>query len=166
MEERSSPTRPSDFKVGSHEAQTSNREILNRTNEKAQANVTGAEVHKQNLLSDEKIVEPAPAESTWTTKADDGVKLRMGSSGATSRVPRTVVQILERAVRVAPNRVALSVKRNGEWVKWNYQEYYGAVRCAAKSFIKVCSSVMFLYLLLVWSSCLVSVNEIDPLQTR
>lgn len=164
MEERSSPTRPSDFKVGAHEAQTSNREILNRTNEKAQANVTGAEVHKQNLFSDEKIVEPAPAESTWTTKADDGVKLRMGSSGATSRVPRTVVQILERAVRVAPNRVALSVKRNGEWVKWNYQEYYGAVRCAAKSFIKVCSSVMLL--LLVWSSCLVSVNEIDPLQTR
>ncbi|XP_067017003.1 long-chain-fatty-acid--CoA ligase ACSBG2-like [Acropora muricata] len=137
MEERSSPTRPSDFKVGSHEAQTSNREIFNRTNEKAQPNVSGAEVHKQNLFSDEKIVEPAPAESTWTTKADDGVKLRMGSSGATSRVPRTVVQKLERAVRVAPKRVALSVKRNGEWVQWNYQEYYGAVRCAAKSFIKL-----------------------------
>lgn len=137
MEESSSPT--SDFKVGTHEGKTSNRGIFNRTNQKVEPNVSGAEVHKQNLFSDEKIVEPAPTESTWTTKADDAVKLSMRSSRATSRVLRTVVQLLERAVRIAPNRVALSVKRNEEWVKWNYQEYYDAVRCAAKSFIKVCN---------------------------
>lgn len=148
MEESSSPSGPSDFTVGTDERQTSNREISNHTNEEVRPNVSGAEVHKQSVSSDKKIVEPAPAESTWTTKADDAVKLSMGSSGATSRVPRTVVQILEGAVRVAPNRVALSVKRNGEWVKWTYQEYYDAVRCAAKSFIKVRSQCSFIC---IWS---------------
>lgn len=100
--------------------------------------------HHQNggaksSLGDEEIVKPAPADSWWTVKGDGAVNLLTESSGSRSRVPITVVQGLQRAVRVAPSRVALAVKRNGEWVKWTYQEYYDSVRSAAKSFIKVCS---------------------------
>ena len=86
----------------------------------------------------EEEVKPAPAESLWTVQADGAVKLLMGSTESTSRVPMTVVQGLQRAVRIASSRVALAVKRNGEWVKWTYREYYESVRSAAKSFIKVC----------------------------
>lgn len=91
-------------------------------------------------LGEEAIVEPAPAESTWTVEPDGAVKLLLGSTKSASRTPRTVVQCLQRAVRTAPNRTALAVKRNNEWVKWTYTEYYEHVRSAAKSFIKVCES--------------------------
>ena len=88
----------------------------------------------------EGIVKPAPPESSWTVQANGAVKLALGSTESTSRTPMTVVQGLQRAVRLAPNRTALAVKRNDEWVKWTYTEYYEAVRSAAKSFIKVCNS--------------------------
>lgn len=90
------------------------------------------------LFGDEVIVKPAPAESAWTVEPDGAVELLLGTTESTSRTPITVVQGLQRAVRAAPNRTALAVKRNNEWVKWTYLEYYESVRAAAKSFIKVC----------------------------
>ena len=113
-----------------------------------QQNTNGIEEHRnghhqnggaKSSLGDEEEVKPAPAESSWTVQADGTVKLLMGSTESTSRVPMTVVQGLQRAVRIASSRVALAVKRNGEWVKWTYSEYYESVRSAAKSFIKVCA---------------------------
>ena len=95
----------------------------------------------KSSLGEEGIVKPAPADSSWTIQPDGAVKLLLGSTESTSRTPRTIVQSLQRAVRVAPNRTALAVKRNSEWVKWTYNEYYDSVRSAAKSFIKVCESV-------------------------
>ena len=29
----------------------------------------------------------------------------------------------------------MAVKRNGEWIKWNYEEYYEQSKIAAKAFI-------------------------------
>ena len=92
----------------------------------------------KSALGDDGIVKLAPAESSWTVQANGAVKLLLGSTESTSRTPMTVVQSLQRAVKLAPTRTALAVKRNNEWVKWTYTEYYDAVRSAAKSFIKVC----------------------------
>lgn len=88
-------------------------------------------------IGDEEIVKLAPTESTWTVQAEGAVKLLLGSTGSTSRTPVTVVQSVQRAVRHAPTRTALAVKRNDEWVKWTYAEYYESIQAAAKSFLKL-----------------------------
>ncbi|XP_033749822.1 long-chain-fatty-acid--CoA ligase ACSBG2-like [Pecten maximus] len=36
-----------------------------------------------------------------------------------------------------PNGLAVAVKRDGDWKKWTYQQYYDDVRKAAKAFIKL-----------------------------
>ena len=125
-----------------------NGEVAASPEKVARQNSSGKEeVHKNGHQNggakthgDEKIVKLAPSESTWTVQADGAVNLLTGSSESTSRVPLTVVQSLQRAVRLASSRVALAVKRNDEWVKWTYGEYYESVRTAAKSFIKVCET--------------------------
>lgn len=123
-----------------------NGEVGSSPEKVVQDNAKGIEQHRnghhqnegaKSSLGDEEIVKPAPADSWWTVQGDGAVNLLTESSGSRSRVPITVVQGLQRAVRVAPSRVALAVKRNGEWVKWTYQEYYDSVRSAAKSFIKL-----------------------------
>lgn len=130
-----------------------NGEVGSSPEKVVQENAKGIEQHRnghqnggaKSSLGDEEIVKPAPSDSWWTVQGDGAVNLLTESSGSRSRVPITVVQGLQRAVRVAPSRVALAVKRNGEWVKWTYQEYYDSVRSAAKSFIKVCS-ITLIYL--------------------
>ncbi|KAL9986588.1 hypothetical protein ACROYT_G000756 [Oculina patagonica] len=127
------------------EDMASNGEISTSPEKGAQQNGNGVDEHKnghqnggaKTSLGEEGLVKPAPAESSWTIQPDGAVKLLLGSTESTSRSPRTIVQLLQRAVRTAPNRTALGVKRNNEWVKWTYTEYYEAVRSAAKSFIKL-----------------------------
>ena len=132
------------------EDKESNGEISSSLEKTLQPNGNGIEERKDDhpngdakstLGDDEGIVKPAPSESSWTVQANGVVKLLLGSTESTSRTPMTVVQGLQRAVKLAPNRTALAVKRNNEWVKWTYTEYYEAVRSAAKSFIKVCNNV-------------------------
>lgn len=120
----------------------SNGEVSSSSVKQTQPVVNGSNGDYQNGVAkgspgDDGIVKPAPAESTWTVKADGAVQLLMGSSEITSRVPITVVQALQAAVRVSPQRVALGVKRNGDWVKWTYKEYYDSVCTAGKAFIKL-----------------------------
>ncbi|XP_068722136.1 long-chain-fatty-acid--CoA ligase ACSBG2-like isoform X1 [Montipora capricornis] len=141
MEGSSSISKVTDLQTGgslqySDKDQRPNGEISVNSKEEVNHNISGVE-KKVEVLTKQETVKPAPAENFWTTKSDGAVKLRMGSSGRKSIVPRTVVQLFEQAVRVAPNRVALAVKRSGEWVKWTYQEYYESTRCAAKSLIKL-----------------------------
>ena len=83
------------------------------------------------------IVPVAPADSLTTTAASGAVLIRQTSAGDSSLQPITVVQHLERAVHLAGNRIALGVKRDGEWQRLTYTEYYEHVRTAAKAFIKV-----------------------------
>lgn len=133
------------------EDRASNGEISSSLEKTLQPNGNGIEERKDDhpngdakstLVDDEGIVKPAPAESSWTVQPNGAVKLLLGSTESTSRTPMTVVQSLQRAVRLAPTRTALAVKRNNEWVKWTYTEYYEAARSAAKSFIKVCKCLV------------------------
>ena len=130
---------------------TSNGEISGSLEKTLQQNGNGSEERRDDhpngdaksaLGGDKGIVKPAPAESLWTVQANGVVKLLLGSTESTSRTPMTVVQGLQRAVRLASTRTALAVKRNNEWVKWTYTEYYQAVCSAAKSFIKVCKCLV------------------------
>ena len=122
-----------------------NGEVSGSSGKEVQQNSNGIEGNmnghqngdSKSPVGNEEIVKLAPAESTWTVQAEGAVKLLMGSTGSRSCTPLTVVQCVERAVRHAPTRTALAVKRNGEWLKWTYAEYYESIRAAAKSFIKV-----------------------------
>jgi long-subunit acyl-CoA synthetase (AMP-forming) len=78
-----------------------------------------------------------PADTFWATKSDSAIKLRIGDNKNTNPTPITVIQLLEKTVKSAANRIALGVKRDGKWRNWTYSEYYEEVRTAAKSFIKV-----------------------------
>ncbi|XP_021368611.1 long-chain-fatty-acid--CoA ligase ACSBG2-like [Mizuhopecten yessoensis] len=81
---------------------------------------------------------PVPATKLWTTDRSEPVKLRMGTGkGPDTFPPITVPTAFERTVQKMPNQPALGVKRDGQWKKWTYQQYYTDVQRAAKSFIKL-----------------------------
>ena len=61
----------------------------------------------------------------------------MSDTGPGAAVAISIPTLFYETVRKCPNALALAHKRNGEWVKWNYQQYYDDVIRAAKSFIKV-----------------------------
>lgn len=77
--------------------------------------------HKVRLL----ILQIIPGSENYTTWTPDGcVKLRDLDS-ASSVPPLSVPTLLKNAAETASkDSVALAVKRNGEWIKWNYQQYY------------------------------------------
>ena len=64
-----------------------------------------------------------PAEHLTTTESDGVVKLRMGEDEVGSLQPISVPGLLIKAANVAPNVIALGVKRDNKWVKWTYREY-------------------------------------------
>ena len=37
----------------------------------------------------------------------------------------------------SPSRILAAVKRNGEWIRWTYKDYYNDVCTTAKAFIRV-----------------------------
>ena len=45
--------------------------------------------------------------------------------------------MLEETVARAPNRMALTVKREGEWRSWTYHQYQAEVVTVAKAFISL-----------------------------
>ena len=51
--------------------------------------------------------------------------------------PTTVSEVLKRVVKRFPNKAALRVKRNGEWVTWTWKGYYNDVAAVAKSLVRV-----------------------------
>lgn len=77
------------------------------------------------------------ADSVVTWHRNEAVKLRMQSSGPLSEKPISLPTLLLNASRNYADKTALAVKRNGDWVKWNYQDYYKEVRTVAKAFIKL-----------------------------
>ncbi len=62
--------------------------------------------------------------TTWDR--DGKVKLRVGKvpKGEFDPEPTSVVTYFERTVKRYPKKEALGVKREGKWIKWNYQEYH------------------------------------------
>lgn len=75
-----------------------------------------------------------PANSLWTCRPDGAVQLReMASSSAVP--PLSVPTLLKRAADEVPDKLALSVKRDGVWQNWTYKEYLADSRTVAKAFI-------------------------------
>lgn len=77
---------------------------------------------------------PSRAMRVWDAKG--AVKIRpMGTGRMENTQPISVPSFLKKCADRAPNRLALRVKRNGEWQRWTYKEYLNDVRTAAKGFI-------------------------------
>ena len=65
----------------------------------------------------------APA-SELTTTAPDGAVTFRDPVDMESLAPMSVPTMLRRAAEEAPDKMALSVKRKGEWLAWSYKQYY------------------------------------------
>ena len=101
-----------------------------------ESQATSNEVPKQNGLSSD-AYELAPSDKHWTTERDGAVKLHIGETQYDNQSPITVPQLFQSIVEKAGDFVALTVKREGEWKKWTYKEYFEDCKIAAKGFIKV-----------------------------
>lgn len=76
----------------------------------------------------------APADNIVTTERDGAVKIKLAEG---AEKPITAVEFFERVVEKFPNRPALKVERDGQWITWTYKEYLEDVKTTAKAFIKV-----------------------------
>uniref|UniRef100_A0A8C4YIL9 AMP-dependent synthetase/ligase domain-containing protein n=1 Tax=Gopherus evgoodei TaxID=1825980 RepID=A0A8C4YIL9_9SAUR len=74
-------------------------------------------------------------EPLWTTFADSVVKLRIDHS--CSQIPITVHQMFKETVDKYGPLNAMASKKNGEWEKITFAEYYNLSLKAAKSFLKL-----------------------------
>ena len=64
-----------------------------------------------------------PSEDFVTLSPEGSVKLRIGDTVPANYDPVSVPGLMMRTAKAAPNLTALSVKRNGEWIKWTYSQY-------------------------------------------
>ncbi|ETE62799.1 Long-chain-fatty-acid--CoA ligase ACSBG2, partial [Ophiophagus hannah] len=81
---------------------------------------------------------PAPgAGGLWTTKRDGEVKLRMDESGIDSKTPITIHDLFLATVEKYGHLPALASKKQGQWSKLTFCQYYEECRKTAKSFLKV-----------------------------
>ena len=73
--------------------------------------------------------------ASFVTSAIDGkVKLRLDESTA-EYPPMSLPSLLIEAAEKSPNQVALSVKRDSDWVKWTYSDYLKG----RKTILSVCN---------------------------
>jgi len=79
-----------------------------------------------------------PANSLSTTWPDGTVEIRFSDKDPRCQAkPISVWTMLNNTVERCPNNIALTVKRNDEWVKWTYAQYLEEVVTVAKAFIKL-----------------------------
>jgi len=79
-----------------------------------------------------------PANTLTSTYPDGRVEIRFSDRTPQCRDPAiSVWTMLNNTANRVPDRVALTVKRNDEWVKWTYKQYQEDVKAAAKAFIKL-----------------------------
>ena len=69
---------------------------------------------------------------TW--EREGAVRLRLQSSDDIK--PESIPTFVKNRCTKAGNRTALCVKKDGQWQKWSYNEYYRDIRQAAKAFIR------------------------------
>ncbi|XP_070788026.1 long-chain-fatty-acid--CoA ligase ACSBG2 [Pituophis catenifer annectens] len=81
---------------------------------------------------------PAPGGGgLWTTKRDGEVQLRMDASGIGSETPITVHDLFLATVQKYGHFPALASKKQGQWSKLSFCQYYEECRKSAKSFLKL-----------------------------
>lgn len=64
----------------------------------------------------------------------------MENSGPGSETPLTIHQLFLETVEGYADHPALAFKKEGEWARLTFRQYYEQCRAAAKSFLKVCFS--------------------------
>lgn len=99
--------------------------------------LTGSPTIKYNGEVTPPLLDLAPSDDFLTTKVDGSVRIRIGSGKSESRTPLTVPQFFEKTVQSSRKKIALGVKRDGQWKTWTYEQYYDDILTVAKSFIKV-----------------------------
>ena len=73
---------------------------------------------------------------TW--KNDDCVKLQIGKEYPANMEPKSLVTVVkEQCKEGGDNMIAFQVKRDGEWIKWSYTDYYNDIQCVARAFVKL-----------------------------
>ena len=65
------------------------------------------------------------------------MRIRETEQPSSRKVPVSVWSMLQETVRRCPERLALTVKRNGGWVSWTYKQYEAEIVTVAKAFIKL-----------------------------
>ena len=76
-----------------------------------------------------------PSDQHYAWSPSDPVMLRTTPEAAQD--PISVPTLLKRAANRYPDRLALSVKRDGVQKEWTYQQYYDDVQTCAKAFINL-----------------------------
>ena len=73
---------------------------------------------------------------TW--KNDGCVKIQIGNDYPANMEPKSLVTVVkEQCEEGGDNMVAFQVKRDGEWIKWSYTDYYTDIQCVARAFVKL-----------------------------
>ncbi|KAG2470378.1 ACBG1 ligase, partial [Polypterus senegalus] len=101
-------------------------------NEKIQQSAKDRPDTEMNFNSE--AVPLAPAHSLWTSLAEGAVQLRIDET--CPQTPLTVPQMFEATIERYGHLPALATKRNREWEKITFWQYYQLCRQAAKSFLK------------------------------
>uniref|UniRef100_A0A0K2TMK5 long-chain-fatty-acid--CoA ligase n=1 Tax=Lepeophtheirus salmonis TaxID=72036 RepID=A0A0K2TMK5_LEPSM len=93
------------------------------------------EAEHSNSMTDKMFPnKQALASSYTTTKPDKGVHIRTESSEFLSF---SVPNMVKNHCLAGGSKTALAIMRNGNWVKWNYDQYYSDIKLTAKAFIKL-----------------------------
>eukprot|EP00388_Colpodella_angusta_P005123 GDKJ01016081.1.p1 GENE.GDKJ01016081.1~~GDKJ01016081.1.p1 ORF type:complete len:711 (-),score=167.47 GDKJ01016081.1:1258-3390(-) len=69
----------------------------------------------------------------WTSEIDVELPIRVGTGRYDGLRPRTVIEMFHDRLRKHPNAIALSVKRNGKWIRWTWRQYYNDCCTYAKA---------------------------------
>ena len=85
----------------------------------------------------------APADDYVTNLRDGAVKIRFSEKNNGPTI--SVMEFIERTCNTWPNRPALKVERQEQWVTWTYKEYLQDIRTTAKGFIKVNIRLLFVF---------------------
>ncbi|KAM3609225.1 uncharacterized protein V6R79_011334 [Siganus canaliculatus] len=92
-------------------------------------------VGKKNSEEESAGTPLAPAHCLWTVDSKGSVKVR--TEEGCQEQPITIHQMFKSSVKKFGNMFALASKKNNEWEKITYLEYYRFCRRAARSFIKL-----------------------------
>lgn len=76
-----------------------------------------------------------PTDNLTTWDKDGCVKIRKTKEWPANRDSISLPTLVKKQCESAGTQTALAVKREGQWVKWNYNEYYNAIVTTAKAFI-------------------------------
>ena len=76
-----------------------------------------------------------PTDNLTTWEKDGCVKIRKTKEWPANRDSISLPTLVKKQCDSAGTQTALAVKRGGQWVKWNYNEYYNAIVTTAKAFI-------------------------------